>query len=293
MVRNKQELLAKASEWVNHAKNDLRSSLINFMERVGADQNRIANALGLSVGEVDQILNGNGEITLSTFAKLLVATNNVLEIKPLTEVRGAIRPNGMPRGGFPNPNQLHRMTGSRPTAVPPMDSPLPPFGAPMAPPMGGNMPMGQEIDLDTLSIQQLRMIAIQTGLTARMPITRMTREQLIDALERQQQEDIANGRIPNPMSGRIPNHNGAIPMEEPSFTNDIAQDEADFGDVDDWGDEAEEEWNQFDDTEAEDTQEMPQNEDAGFDNDSHLASLLIDELDNNPRLRALIKNHLG
>ena len=285
MVRNKQELLAKASEWVNHAKNDLRSSLINFMERVGADQNRIANALGLSVGEVDQILNGNGEITLSTFAKLLVATNNVLEIKPLTEVRGAIKPNGIPRGGFPNPNQLHRMTGSRPTAVPPMGSNLHPFGAPMAPPMGGNIPMGQEIDLDTLSMQELRMIAIQSGLTARMPITRMSREQLIDALERQQQEDIASGRLPNP--------NCATKIEEPSFMNNIAQDEEEFGDADDCGNEAEDEWNSFDDTEAEDTQEMPQNEDGGFDNDSHLASLLIDELDNNPRLRELIKNHLG
>lgn len=82
---NRQKLQTLASEWVRVAKNDIRNKVIEFMQEVDATTREFAYALAISEGELEQILQGNGEITLSTFAKLLIATGNALEIKPIDE----------------------------------------------------------------------------------------------------------------------------------------------------------------------------------------------------------------
>ena len=129
MIQNKRELLAKANEWVIMAKNDLRDQIVAFMREMGTDATTLADALGISEGELDQILNGNGEITLTTFAKILIATDNAIEIKPITST---------PWGGY---DAMAR--NARPT--PPMGNPrmsrrpMPPMGG-MVPPMGNRIP---------------------------------------------------------------------------------------------------------------------------------------------------------
>ena len=82
---NRKKLQALASDWVRMAKNDIRTKANDFMEKVGATPKELAYVLAISEGEMQQILEGNGEITISTFAKLLIATNNVIEIKPISE----------------------------------------------------------------------------------------------------------------------------------------------------------------------------------------------------------------
>ena len=67
------------------AKNDIRNKVISFMREVDASERELAYVLAISDGELKQILEGNGEITLSTFAKLLIATGNALEIKPIED----------------------------------------------------------------------------------------------------------------------------------------------------------------------------------------------------------------
>lgn len=67
------------------AKNDIRNKVISFMREVDASERELAYVLAISDGELKQILDGNGEITLSTFAKLLIATGNALEIKPIED----------------------------------------------------------------------------------------------------------------------------------------------------------------------------------------------------------------
>jgi hypothetical protein len=67
------------------AKNDIRNKVISFMREVDASERELAYVLAISDGELNQILEGNGEISLSTFAKLLIATGNALEIKPIDE----------------------------------------------------------------------------------------------------------------------------------------------------------------------------------------------------------------
>lgn len=82
---NRQKLQTLASEWVRVAKNDIRNKVVNFMREVDATPHELAYVLAISDGELEQILRGNCEITLTTFAKLLIATGNALEIKPIDE----------------------------------------------------------------------------------------------------------------------------------------------------------------------------------------------------------------
>lgn len=96
MIKNREQLMQLSAEWATRAKNDLRQKMIEFIEMSGMNQAQLSDVLGLTMGEIEQILHGNGEITLSTFAKLLIATDHVLEIKPLAMSQMA---QGMPRMG--------------------------------------------------------------------------------------------------------------------------------------------------------------------------------------------------
>ena len=82
---NREQLQKLASEWTRMAKNDIRNKVISFMGEVDASERELAYVLAISDGELKQILEGNGEISLSTFAKLLIATGNALEIKPIED----------------------------------------------------------------------------------------------------------------------------------------------------------------------------------------------------------------
>lgn len=82
---NREQLQRLASEWTRMAKNDIRNKVISFMREVDASERELAYVLAISDGELNQILEGNGEISLSTFAKLLIATGNALEIKPIED----------------------------------------------------------------------------------------------------------------------------------------------------------------------------------------------------------------
>ena len=132
MIRNRRELEAITAQWVNRAKNDLRNQMIEFIEANGTNEVELADALAISLDEIDQILNGNGEISLSTFAKLLIATDNVIEIKPAAMMPQRGR---MPQGRRPMPQM-----GEMP--FPPMGEgmQMPPMGGMPFPPMGEEMP---------------------------------------------------------------------------------------------------------------------------------------------------------
>lgn len=126
MVKNREELMAMSSEWMGMAMNDLRRQMISFMESVGASEDELAHILCISPNELNAIIDGGDDISLSTFAKLLIATDNVVEIKPISatpfkNVSNMPRPNGRrvpPMGG---------MLGGTPT----------PFGMPMTRPEMG------------------------------------------------------------------------------------------------------------------------------------------------------------
>lgn len=121
MVKNREELARMASEWVEFAKNDLRRQLIDFMQSVGTSAEELSYALAISQEEIEDILAGNGDFSLSTLAKILIATDNVLEIKPISEAPAPMmNPYGIPmRGRFQMPTQ-----GRTRMQVPPYGMPM-------------------------------------------------------------------------------------------------------------------------------------------------------------------------
>ena len=125
MVKNRAELVSMSKEWTKRAMSDLRGQIISFMENVGTDSEELAYALGITVDELNAIISGCGEISLSTFAKILIATDNVIEIKPI---------NATPFGRMeemPNPSMLPiemrsgKVSNERKHVVPQMTTPQP------------------------------------------------------------------------------------------------------------------------------------------------------------------------
>lgn len=189
MIQNREQLLSMASMWVNEAKNDIRNQAIAFMNTMNVSEEELAHVLGISRGELEQILRGNGEISLSTFAKILIATDNMIEIKPLSATPFGQETN------FPHPQNVrssHRQRPQRPMPQrTPFGRPMPhnrPFGnMPTPPTMGrGTQPMCSEQDtpllLDTMSRSQLIDEIVKNGWSQEININSASRTQLIEFL---------------------------------------------------------------------------------------------------------------
>jgi hypothetical protein len=85
MVKSREELLEVASEWTNKAMLELKEKMSEFMDEHDADVEEIAHITGLRMATVEAILDGEGDIRISDLAKLLVATDQVLQIMPASE----------------------------------------------------------------------------------------------------------------------------------------------------------------------------------------------------------------
>lgn len=108
---NREKLQARASEWTRVAKNDIRTKINDFMRENDVTPRELAYLLAISDGELQQILNGNGELTLSTFVKILIASGHAVEIKPIEETPIGSYDN-IPQGPMPPlPNMRHNPFG--------------------------------------------------------------------------------------------------------------------------------------------------------------------------------------
>lgn len=155
MIKNRRELKNLATQWMGHAMNDLREQLLSFIEQNGTNEVELANALTVPVEEIESILNGDSDIALSTFAKLLISTENVIEIKPLAVMKeqfGGHMPQMPPRGHMPmddgcipsRPMGIPTPLNGRMPQMPPMGEgfPMPPIGDEMPQRFGGMPGMG-------------------------------------------------------------------------------------------------------------------------------------------------------
>lgn len=199
MIQNREQLLSMASMWVNEAKNDIRNQAIAFMNTMNVREEELAHVLGISRGELEQILRGNGEISLSTFAKILIATDNMIEIKPLSATPFGQETN------FPHPQNVRSSHRQRPQRPMPRRIPFGglmnasrPFGnMPITPsmrnamdrgpqPMCSEGPMCSEQDtpllLDTMSRSQLIDEIVKNGWSQEININSASRTQLIEFL---------------------------------------------------------------------------------------------------------------
>lgn len=207
MIRNKRELQQIAAQWMGNAKADLRNKMAEFVDATGASAEEIADMLDVNVAEITAIMNGNGNIRLSTFAKLLIATDNVIEIKPIAAAMPHMMPpmgGGRTMGGFPlpcTPNPTSRR-GARPcdnprvNGVPRHNVSMTPFGgfAPnpddvMGDPINDGQFMEGEFSLDELDRKDLIDIIVKNGWERGIDINRASRSTLIDFIESRSAEN--------------------------------------------------------------------------------------------------------
>lgn len=109
MVHNQQELRQAARTWVNHAQNDMKRQLQSFMRNVGTNVAELARALDTTPAELQGVLDGRLIPSVELFAKILIATDHMLEIKPVGATPFGGRHASMPCASSP----FSRMEPSR------------------------------------------------------------------------------------------------------------------------------------------------------------------------------------
>ena len=189
MIRNKQELLRTANEMVTMVSEDLATKLTDFMSEVDTNEEELADALGIPVEELCNILEGSTDISIETFAKILIASNHMVQIMPISPWGMEVSP--MVRNNRPTPP----MHSGRP--VPPMGRNgrmMPPMGRDgrMTPPMGrdGRMmppmpPMGHDEQMPThrfCGMPGLRRRATVPHNEVALPNADMSRREIIDII---------------------------------------------------------------------------------------------------------------
>jgi len=124
---NKNILKKLASDWVVMAQEDIKGKIMSLLRETSATVSDLAECLDVQEVELHRIISNRGvaDLSLNTFAKLLIASGNVLEIRPVTEIppccHGMQQMNDIPQA--PQSDEPHRrnMGGMR-TDVPPMRS---------------------------------------------------------------------------------------------------------------------------------------------------------------------------
>ena len=107
MVRNREELLQVAGSNANQLKANLRQAVQNFLAVQNVSEDDLAYVLGITGNEMNQILHGNGNVTVDVLSKLLVATDMAVEIKPVRNTPLGGYGRKMPKsGGFPAPHGM-------------------------------------------------------------------------------------------------------------------------------------------------------------------------------------------
>jgi len=128
MVKNREELLHVAQNNADQLKINLRRAINAFMKAQNVSPRELAYVLGISDGEMRQLIEGDGNITVNALSKLLVATDMVVEIKPVANTPLEAYGREMPHsGGFP---------GGHGIPFGPDGIPVGPDGRPLPPPPG-------------------------------------------------------------------------------------------------------------------------------------------------------------
>ena len=99
MVNSREELLSVADNNVKQLKANLSQSVQAFMDAQRTNPEELAYALGIDLEEMENVINGNGVITVDTLSKLLIATDMAVEIKPISMTPLHSYGRNMPKSG--------------------------------------------------------------------------------------------------------------------------------------------------------------------------------------------------
>lgn len=92
---NSRQIQSAARGFVQAMKDDARQKLQQFLNDTGITVRRMARDLDLNEDELNRILEGDGNVSLVTFATLLIANGLVLEVKDIRDAPIPTR-NGVP-----------------------------------------------------------------------------------------------------------------------------------------------------------------------------------------------------
>lgn len=197
---NSYEIQKAARGFVQQMKDDIRNKLNQFTRETGITIRQMARDLGLNEDDLDRIKNGDGNVSLETFATLLIANGLVLEVKPISEAPIPTR-NGIPvpprgferdnrdeqlpppppgffdavrRGEVPAPGEQPRDSRGRFMPRTPRPAVTRPEAAPRAP---------QTPNFSNMTREQLVEIIQNKLWDSEIDVLRVTREQLVRFLE--------------------------------------------------------------------------------------------------------------
>lgn len=187
---NREEIVNIANDVKNRMGSDVRNQLNNLIRKRGTSVEELSATFNINGDDIRRILGGNFNVSLDTFVKVMVATGNVVEVKPL-----------MPRGNgrMPLPHmdegvrRDHRMGGGRcggrpmPFPFPPMNESRSPWGdvvAPVEEPTFESNAMVEtpSMELHSKSREELVDIVCDLGLENEIDLRRATRSALINFL---------------------------------------------------------------------------------------------------------------
>lgn len=135
MVQNREELLAAVQGWMQQAASDLRGHIENFMSTQDVTLEELSDVLAIPLEEMQAMANGNANISLESFAKLLIANGFAIQIMPVMN---------SPIGSYRGPQHGTNRGGFNPIPTDQFGRPLPPPPGFMGNPMGRPMtPMGR------------------------------------------------------------------------------------------------------------------------------------------------------
>lgn len=269
MVHNQQELRQAARTWVNHAQNDMKRQLQSFMRNVGTNVAELARALDTTPAELQAVLDGRHIPSVELFAKILIATDHMLEIKPVSATPFGGRHASMPCASSP----FSRIEPSkRYSASQPADEGGDPADPQPRDAHGRFMPRkkktGYPLPEDVMAG------APQMGVAC-IDFNTMSRKDLIDFIEEQGWDDELEGDIDD-MSRRelaafaVRHADNAENMQRVEGGEPVVDDELDF--IDD------------------DAQEENEVEDE--DEDGELGNIIATAIRQNPELKNAIKRFL-
>lgn len=130
MVQNREELLAAVQSWMQQAATDIRGHIENFMNANDVSLEELSEVLAIPFDELQAMANGNANMSLESFAKLLIANGLAIQIVPV---------NATPIGSFRGPHHGTRRGGMLTMGTDQFGRPLPPMGPYGRPPMGAPM----------------------------------------------------------------------------------------------------------------------------------------------------------
>lgn len=79
---SREEIQKSAKGWIQQANADIRHKMMDLMHKYHVMPRQLANAIGENEIDLNGILDGTRDVSLEMFVKILIATGNVLEIKP-------------------------------------------------------------------------------------------------------------------------------------------------------------------------------------------------------------------